>query len=75
MLSDLSLFQTYVQNLLEQHSSTIFHQMMLMRGHFYICGDVSMAAEVCATLEKIIMKEGKKSQAEAKQYILKLRVC
>lgn len=38
----------------EKIYSIIFHE----RGHFYVCGDVSMAEDVCKTLKQIFKNNG-----------------
>ena len=45
------LCQTYVQHLLKKNADSIVHQLMEERGHFYVCGDISMAADVSRTLQ------------------------
>ena len=46
-----TLHQTYVQHLLKKNADAIIHQLMEERGHFYVCGDISMAADVSRTLQ------------------------
>ena len=43
--------QTYVQHLLKKNADTVVKQLIEERGHFYVCGDISMAADVCRTLQ------------------------
>ena len=43
--------QTYVQHLLKKNAETVVKQLIEERGHFYVCGDISMAADVCRTLQ------------------------
>ena len=66
--------QAYVQNILNKNSRDVYKTIVKEGGHFYVCGDVKMASDVTATLEKIIMTEGKMTTQDAKNYILKLRV-
>ena len=48
----LSLFpQTYVQHLLQKNADSIVRQLLEEGGHFYVCGDISMAADVTRTLQ------------------------
>ncbi|XP_054155441.1 nitric oxide synthase, salivary gland-like [Oppia nitens] len=48
----------YVQDCLKNESQTIYHQLMHERAHFYVCGDVSMAEDVCRTLKYILQDNG-----------------
>ena len=48
--------QQYVQNHLMEQSEKIYSILFHEKGHFYVCGDVSMAEDVCKTL-KIIFRE------------------
>ncbi len=68
------IFQTYVQDLLRKHSAEVFELIDKLKGHFYVCGDVQMAAEVGETLEGIIANEGQMSDNKAKAYMSNLRV-
>ena len=43
--------QTYVQHLLKKNADKVVKQLIEERGHFYVCGDISMAADVCRTLQ------------------------
>ena len=43
-------------------------------GHFYVCGDVSMAADVCNTIEMIVSEQGNMTPEQAKSYVISLRV-
>ena len=42
--------QKYVQDLLKQEAFDICDKILSQGAHLYVCGDVSMAAEVCRTL-------------------------
>ena len=43
-------------------------------GHFYVCGDVKMAADVTKTLELALQHEGKMSIDEAQNYLYDMKV-
>ena len=43
------------------------------QGHFYICGDVRMAAEVTNKLELALIKQKNMSLNQAKQYINEMK--
>ena len=68
------LFQTYVQHLLEQNAAQVFEQLVEDEGHFYVCGDVSMAADVKTRLISIIQTCGEATEEEAKECLQILRV-
>lgn len=44
-------FQTYVQDLIKKHANEIYDMLVNKNGHFYVCGDVSMADDVYNSLE------------------------
>ena len=44
-------FQTYVQHLIKKNASEIYDMLVNKAGHFYVCGDVSMADDVQNSLE------------------------
>jgi len=57
--SVMKLFkQQYVQDFLLKQSSRIYDQLFHQQGHFYVCGDVSMAEDVCKTLKQIFKQNG-----------------
>jgi len=43
--------KTYVQHLLKKNADRVVKQLIEEQGHFYVCGDISMAADVCRTLQ------------------------
>ncbi|XP_064613409.1 nitric oxide synthase 1-like [Liolophura sinensis] len=67
------LSKTYVQDILMKNSEEVYRSIVQDGGHFYVCGDVSMASDVCNTLEKILQNYGSMSPETAKNYVLKLR--
>ena len=46
-------FQRYVQDMLKQEAFEICEKILSQKAHFYVCGDVSMAEDVCRTLQVI----------------------
>ena len=52
----------------------MFELIDKLKGHFYVCGDVQMAAEVGETLEGIIAQEGRLTTDKAKAYMSNMRV-
>ena len=43
--------QTYVQDLIKKNKKEIYDMLVNKNGHFYVCGDVSMAEDVHTSLE------------------------
>jgi len=39
-------------------SQSVYKQIIKEGGHFYVCGDVSMAEDVCGTLKEILRDNG-----------------
>ncbi len=66
--------QTYVQDLLLKNGPEVYRQMVHHDGHFYVCGDVSMAAQVSLTLETILSHYGNMTKGQSEKYVRKLRV-
>ncbi|GFQ70512.1 nitric oxide synthase, salivary gland, partial [Trichonephila clavata] len=48
----------YVQHTLRDISDKVYREIVQERGHFYVCGDVSMAEDVNQTLRSIIQEHG-----------------
>lgn len=61
--------QTYVQHLLKENADKIVNQLIEERGHFYVCGDISMAADVCRTLQGIFEETAAMSSDQARKLI------
>ena len=61
--------QTYLQHLLKENAEKIIKQLMEERGHFYVCGDISMAADVCRTLQGIFEENACMSGDQARRLI------
>ena len=61
--------QTYVQHLLKENADKIVNQLIDERGHFYVCGDISMAADVCRTLQGIFEETAAMSSEHARKLI------
>jgi len=51
MILSILYLQTYVQDLLKKNADEIIELLMESQAHFYVCGDISMAADVYRTLE------------------------
>ncbi|KAF4518200.1 hypothetical protein B566_EDAN005925 [Ephemera danica] len=65
--------KTYVQDLIRSESADIYRQVVLERGHFYVCGDCTMAEHVYRTLREIIKQHANMSEPEVEKYMLLLR--
>lgn len=63
-----------MQHILKEQAREVFRTLDQENGHFFVCGDVSMAGDVQKALEEIISNEGKMSLDQAKEYVSKLRV-
>ncbi len=61
--------QKYVQHLLKENADDVVHQLIEERGHFYVCGDISMAADVCRTLQSILEENAAMSSDQARKLI------
>ncbi|XP_074640312.1 nitric oxide synthase-like protein [Tubulanus polymorphus] len=70
---EVGIPKTYVQHLLKRNAPNIYKTIHKNGGHFYVCGDVSMAADVTTTLELIIQSEGNMTNEAAKAYVLNMR--
>ena len=46
-----NILQTYVQDLIKKNKKEIYDMLVNKNGHFYVCGDVSMAEDVHTSLE------------------------
>lgn len=44
------------------------------KGHFYVCGDCTMAEHVYQTLKIILQELGQKSEQDVEKYMLSMRV-
>ncbi|XP_044541379.1 nitric oxide synthase, brain [Gracilinanus agilis] len=64
----------YVQDALqEQLAETVYRALKEKGGHIYVCGDVTMAADVLKAIQRIMMQQGRLSPEEAGVFISKLR--
>ncbi|XP_011646208.1 nitric oxide synthase, salivary gland [Pogonomyrmex barbatus] len=65
--------KTYVQDLIQAEASQIYKMVMYERGHFYVCGDCTMAEDVYQTLKQIIQTHSQMTDKEVEAYMLSLR--
>ncbi|XP_018567945.1 nitric oxide synthase, salivary gland isoform X2 [Anoplophora glabripennis] len=70
---DPNIPKTYVQNLALKEASEIYKFLVLEKGHFYVCGDCTMAEHVYQTLKAIIQKYGGMNESQVQSYMLSLR--
>ncbi|KAE8744679.1 hypothetical protein FOCC_FOCC008682 [Frankliniella occidentalis] len=73
MLRDGVLDQTYVQDLVRRESGAVYRKLVLEGGHFFVCGDCTMAEHVYQTLKLIIQERGAMTDSQVERYMLKLR--
>ncbi|XP_076435250.1 nitric oxide synthase-like [Babylonia areolata] len=65
--------KVYVQDILFRNAKSTYEAVVKRGGHFYVCGDVSMANDVTKTLEQILMQHGGMEAEQAKHFVLKLK--
>ncbi|XP_067008227.1 nitric oxide synthase, salivary gland [Anabrus simplex] len=65
--------KTYVQDLIRQEAATMYQKLVVEGGHFYVCGDCTMAEHVYQTLKAIIQEHGSMSDGDVESYMLKMR--
>ena len=56
------------------NGNIIYDELITRGGHFYVCGDVSMAHDVQMTLKTILQEHGKMDEKSASDLVIKLRV-
>lgn len=67
--------QKYVQDILqEQLAEPVYRALKEQGGHIYVCGDVTMAADVLKAIQRIMTQKGKLSVEDAGVFISRLRV-
>lgn len=69
-----SCLQTYVQDLLVEVGEQVYRQVVLEKGHFYVCGDCTMAECVYQKLKSIVQEHGRLSDQEVENFMLQMRV-
>ncbi|XP_003698873.1 nitric oxide synthase, salivary gland [Apis florea] len=65
--------KTYVQDLIQAEASQIYDMLVYEGGHFYVCGDCTMAEDVYQTLKHIIQTHGEMTDKQVEAYMLSLR--
>uniref|UniRef100_A0A182YTP5 Oxidoreductase FAD/NAD(P)-binding domain-containing protein n=1 Tax=Biomphalaria glabrata TaxID=6526 RepID=A0A182YTP5_BIOGL len=64
---------TNFYDILLSNAPYVYEAIVKKGGHFYVCGDVSMAHDVTQTLEVILQDQGKMDAENAAQLVTKLR--
>lgn len=67
------MFQTYVQDIIRTEKRAVYRKLVEEKGHFYVCGDCTMADNVYQTLKQIIQELGRKTEQEVENYMLSMR--
>lgn len=55
-------------------AKSLYRQLVHESGHFYVCGDVTMAEHVLQTLKMIVQSEANMTAEQVENYMLQLRV-
>uniref|UniRef100_A0A2I3GZ17 Nitric oxide synthase n=1 Tax=Nomascus leucogenys TaxID=61853 RepID=A0A2I3GZ17_NOMLE len=64
----------YVQDILqEQLAESVYQALKEQGGHIYVCGDVTMAADVLKAIQRIMTQQGKLSAEDAGVFISRMR--
>lgn len=58
----------------EQLAEPVYRALQEQGGHIYVCGDVTMAADVLKAIQRIMTQQGKLSAEDAGVFISRLRV-
>jgi len=66
--------QTYVQDMIRKEAAAVYQKIVLEGGHFYVCGDCTMAEHVYQMLKLIIKEHSGMLDTEVESYMLTLRV-
>ncbi|XP_075220584.1 nitric oxide synthase isoform X1 [Lycorma delicatula] len=67
------LSKTYVQDLMKGEARSLYRQIVKESGHFYVCGDCTMAEHVYRTLRQILQEQGSMTDHQVETYIRQLR--
>ncbi|XP_069950752.1 nitric oxide synthase-like protein isoform X2 [Cherax quadricarinatus] len=65
--------KTYVQDLLVEVGGYVYKQVVQEKGHFYVCGDCTMAECVYQKLKNIVQEHGRLSDQEVENFMLQMR--
>nr|QNG40941.1 nitric oxide synthase [Placozoa sp. H4] len=70
---ELNQPKQYVQDLMKEHGGDLLHMILDGDGHIYVCGDVSMAADVFRTLQNLLIDYGLFNQEDAIEYVKNMK--
>jgi nitric-oxide synthase len=70
---ELTIPKTYVQDMIRKEAGAVYQKIVLEGGHFYVCGDCTMAEHVYQMLKLIIKEHGGMLDTEVESYMLTLR--
>lgn len=59
---------------MKHQAKSLYKQLVEEGGHFYVCGDCTMAEHVFRTLKLIIQEQGNMTSEMVETYMLNLRV-
>lgn len=59
---------------MKHQAQSLYKQLVEDGGHFYVCGDCTMAEHVFRTLKLIIQEQGNMTPEKVETYMLNLRV-
>ncbi|KAK7067437.1 Nitric oxide synthase, brain [Halocaridina rubra] len=65
--------KTYVQDLLVEVGAEVYCQVVEQKGHFYVCGDCTMAECVYQKLKSIVQEHGHLTDQEVENFMLQMR--
>ena len=60
--------------MIRKEAAAVYQKIVLEGGHFYVCGDCTMAEHVYQMLKLIIQERGGMLDSEVESYMLTLRV-
>lgn len=63
-----------MQDLLREEAAELYKMIVLDKGHFYVCGDVTMADHVYQTLKTIMQTYGNMTDEQVEKFMLSMRV-
>ncbi len=63
-----------MQDLIRRESKEIYRQLVEEGGHFYVCGDCTMAEHTYQTLKEVLQKESGCTDAEADAKMMTIKV-
>ena len=63
-----------MQDLLQKNATHVYELIANSGGHVYVCGDVTMAADVSLVIQTIPTKIGKMTLGDARDWVTSLKV-